>query len=89
MKDLYLTQFQAPPDNFTGRIVRPASIIYKIDGKTHRTDGPAIIWLAQWAEENSEFVLNNVILSKENWFGALTEDKKIQALWNIDEWKDL
>ena len=33
------------PDNYTGRVISPAGVIYwKVNGRCHRDDGPAIEW---------------------------------------------
>jgi hypothetical protein len=49
-----------------------------INGKLHREDGPAVFLrdvIILW-------YLNGIHLSKEEWFEALTEDKKEKALYS-------
>jgi len=46
-------------------------------GKPHRDDGPAIIW-----HDSEEWWLNGILFTKEEWFEALPEDKKLKMLYS-------
>lgn len=50
----------------------------------HRLDGAARIWKRD--PEYKEYYIYGIEYSKEQWFGALTEEQKLQALFNISEW---
>ena len=48
------------------------------DDKLHREDVPAVIWnktIKQWW-------LHNIVLTKEEWWEALSEESKMKAIFN-------
>lgn len=55
---------------------------YYKKGKYHRVDGPAYLSTSG----NPVFYLHGKNYSKEEWFEKLTEDQKMRALFNADEW---
>jgi len=59
-------------------ILPGAAKIWYCNGKRHREDGPAVIF------ENGTNVwyLNDKQLSKEEWFGALSEEQKKTMLYS-------
>jgi hypothetical protein len=61
------------------------AVIYKngtkkwyFNGKSHREDGPAIVW----SDGDIEWYLNNKQLSKEEWFEALSVERKEKMLYS-------
>lgn len=55
--------------------------MYFFDGKTHRSDGPAIIW-----GELKIYCLNGLQFdSVEEWLSALTSEQKHNFIWKINE----
>lgn len=70
--------------NFTGKVIITDydSIHYLENGQLHRIDGHAEIY-----PNYKQFWLKGFPFKKEEWFNLLSEDEKIQALFNTDEWK--
>lgn len=76
-------------EKFSGKLIlKDRSFIYKeiylLNGLYHRTDGAAVMYHDDKTE--NIFSLNGRVYHKEDWFQALSEDEKIQALWNIEQW---
>lgn len=59
---------------------------YYKNGKHHRTNGPAAVEYLNSENEKIHFMLNGRYYRKEEWFGLLSEDEKIEAFFNSDEW---
>jgi hypothetical protein len=60
-------------------IEQSGSKFWLINGRYHREDGPAIIY----SDESVEWYLNGISFDKrEEWFEALTEEKKVKALYS-------
>lgn len=94
--------YQEPiPENFTGKIISEETNThfyvetYVVDGKIHREDGLAMIyWKSKSYDEafksfrdEFDFYLKGILYKKtEEWFEQLTEEQKIQALFNIVDW---
>lgn len=85
--DLNHTLFRDSVHNFTGKIeyTDTGCFIYVKNGKRHREDGIAV-FPGFLPTPRPGFYLNGIEYSKEQWFEALTEEQRIQALWNVDEW---
>lgn len=98
MKRIKAYHTQDVPKNFTGIVdlfwgpdsgisrEEHFKIVYLENKKYHRIDGPAEIFVSTG---KGYFWLNDKGYSKETWFKDLTEDEKIQALYNIDEWRNV
>lgn len=57
--------------------------LYFKQGRLHRTDGPAVIYvggLCNWYYDGEK-------LSPQELFEKLTDEEREQAIWNINEWK--
>jgi hypothetical protein len=50
-------------------------------GKKHREDGPAIIY----SDGSKEYWLNNRRLSKEKWWEEISNEQKLNALFNGED----
>lgn len=84
IKILHLKQNEERPQGFTGSLVYELYTAFLKDGLYHNEDGPAVIYKDTL---NYSFYLKVNYLSFEKWFEQLTEEKKIQALFNINEWR--
>lgn len=56
------------------------------NGILHRIDGPAMVYPNDGRIYSLDFYLNDEAYSKEEWYELLSEDEKVQALFNADEW---
>lgn len=80
------------PANYTGKLIFKSKqeiirIDYYQDGVYHRIDGPAKHVIKIPGEEGVAFHLKGKLYFKaEDWFEALTEDEKLIAIWNLNEW---
>jgi hypothetical protein len=50
-----------------------------LNGKKHRIDGPAI----EGSDGDKAWWLNGIYLSQEEWFERLSEEDKLNAIWNL------
>lgn len=92
MKEIILTGQERIPEYFTGKAIwedhleYDGDIDYWLDGKEHRIDGPALISAEGYT---AFYIRGSYFYKKEDWFKALSEDEKLEALWNIEEWNNL
>lgn len=93
MVELIIDHISELPVNFTGVAISSGRnyFSYYLNGNPHRTDGPARFWKDLQAKNvlYVEFWLKgNYYKPAEKWFEALSEDEKILALFNADEWRN-
>jgi hypothetical protein len=50
-----------------------------LNGKRHREDGPAI----EYPNGYKQWYLNGVLYPQEEWFERLSEEDKLEAIWNL------
>jgi hypothetical protein len=50
-----------------------------LNNKRHRVDGPAI----EYSDGDKYWYLNGVEYSQEEWFERLSEEDKLNAIWNL------
>jgi hypothetical protein len=50
-----------------------------LNGKTHRVDGPAV----DYPNGYKQWYLNGVPYPQEEWFERLSEEDKLNAIWNL------
>lgn len=68
-----------------GRLIKRQ---YYLVGQLHNSEGPALLYFNNKLEVIEKYYYKNGNRhSKEEWFESLTEDEKIQALFNVGEWK--
>lgn len=68
---------------FTGIYIdKHGGEIYYRNGKYHREDGPCYISVSG----NPCFALKGRLFYKEIWFSKLSEEQKMEALFNFNEW---
>lgn len=75
-------------NNYSGKIIwkDDNTTDYYLEGQSHRIDGRAIQYTAE--KNDGCFALRGeTIYFAEEWFEKLTDEEKLQALFNIDEWK--
>jgi hypothetical protein len=70
-----------PPQNYTGVVEYSMNIKeWYLNGELHRVDGPAIDYpLAGY----QRWFLNGIEYSQEEWFEQLSEEDKLNAIWNL------
>jgi hypothetical protein len=51
-----------------------------LNNKRHRVDGPAV----EFSNGNKKWYLNGVEYPQEEWFEQLSEEDKLNAIWNLD-----
>lgn len=99
----HYTDYSAPGDStditeYTGMFIYyfsienkyPWKITYFKDGKFHRIDGPASIHfnaLSGAIAQKYFWIDGKQFGDKFEWFDALLEEQKIQALFNSNEWR--
>ena len=54
-----------------------------LHGQLHREDGPAVIW----PDGSQEWWLDGVQVSAEEGFSKMTKERKMKAIFNLDEWR--
>lgn len=68
------------PGNYTGIVVFPlGNKWWFLNGKLHRIDGPAI----EYKNGDKLWYLNGVPYPQEEWFNLLTDEDKLNAVWNL------
>jgi uncharacterized Fe-S cluster-containing protein len=68
------------PENYTGIVEHPNGIkIWYLNGQRHRLDGPAI----EYKNGDKYWFLNGFNYSQEEWFELLSEEDKLNAIWNL------
>lgn len=74
-------------DNYCGSVYNYSldSLFYFRNGLMYRDDGPAVI-ISSDGKKEYRFYLGAKSLTKEEWFNALTEEQKMKAIFNMDEW---
>ena len=71
METLKFNNWRDFPENYTGIIGSPSGIIYSLNGKIHREDGPAIIW----SNGRIEYFVNdkNITEKVNKWLSGKTD----------------
>jgi hypothetical protein len=52
---------------------------WHLNGKLHRVDGPAV----EYPNGIKYWLLNDVYYSQEEWFERLSDEDKLEAIWNL------
>lgn len=76
--------YQEIPSLFTGVVkLSNGSMYYMKEHILHRIEGPAVIN----GLGKQFFIEGKRFSDKEDWFNALSEEEKIIALFNLNEWR--
>jgi hypothetical protein len=68
------------PVNYTGIVEQSnGDLIWYYKGKVHREDGPAI----DYPNGYKAWYLNGIKYSQEEWFEMLSDEDKLEAIWNL------